>query len=119
MTGIGNSGSEPLSKLTIASLKDIGYEVNYDSADDYDGSDTTCCFPSISSPSKPSKPPLSEIGYATAVDYGRKVLNAKQRPPPSIIDEENDDGSLVYIGDQFIVVLFAENENIYDVVVTP
>ncbi len=35
MTGFLNAGINPLSKLTIASLRDIGYEVNYNAADPY------------------------------------------------------------------------------------
>jgi hypothetical protein len=35
MTGFINAGSNPLSKITIGSLADIGYEVNMDSYDEY------------------------------------------------------------------------------------
>ncbi len=35
MTGFINQGVNPLSRLTIASLADLGYEVNLDAADDY------------------------------------------------------------------------------------
>jgi subtilisin-like proprotein convertase family protein len=36
MTGIHNNGVfNPISRLTIASLEDLGYEVNYDAAQDY------------------------------------------------------------------------------------
>lgn len=35
MTGFLNDGFNPLSRLTIASLADLGYEVNLDAADDY------------------------------------------------------------------------------------
>lgn len=35
MTGILTSGGPPLSKLTVASLADLGYTVNVDRADDY------------------------------------------------------------------------------------
>lgn len=35
MTGFLNSGSNPVSKMTIASLEDLGYEVNYAAADPY------------------------------------------------------------------------------------
>jgi len=122
MTGFAEvAGTDmPVSTLTIASLQDMGYTVDYDAADDYDGSDTTCCFASggIDSivPSQPSKPPLSDIGRATAVAYGRKVLSENQRPP-SIVDEELD-SPLVYVGDLFTVILMEENGHIYDVLVT-
>lgn len=35
MTGFLDAGAVPLSRLTIASLADIGYSVNYDAAEDY------------------------------------------------------------------------------------
>lgn len=35
MTGFLDTGSNPLSRLTIATLEDLGYEVNYDAADTY------------------------------------------------------------------------------------
>ena len=35
MTGFVNSGPNPISRLTIGALEDLGYEVNYDAADDY------------------------------------------------------------------------------------
>jgi subtilisin-like proprotein convertase family protein len=35
MTGFIDSGMNPLSRMTIASLEDIGYEVNYNAADPY------------------------------------------------------------------------------------
>lgn len=35
MTGFLNAGVNPLSRLTIASLEDLGYEVDYEAADDY------------------------------------------------------------------------------------
>ena len=35
MTGFLDTGSNPISRLTIASLADLGYEVNLEAADDY------------------------------------------------------------------------------------
>ena len=35
MTGYVNSGSNPLSRITIGSLADLGYQVNYSAADNY------------------------------------------------------------------------------------
>lgn len=35
MTGFIDIGMNPLSRMTIASLEDIGYEVNYHAADAY------------------------------------------------------------------------------------
>ena len=35
MTGYGDQGNDPISRVTIAALQDLGYEVNYDSADNF------------------------------------------------------------------------------------
>lgn len=35
MTGFVNLGPNPISRITIGALEDMGYEVNYDAADDY------------------------------------------------------------------------------------
>lgn len=47
MTGTLNFGANPLSRITIAMLEDMGYEVSYATADEYtvaslDDSDPTC-----------------------------------------------------------------------------
>ena len=121
MTGYVVGTRMPLSTLTIASLEDSGYPVDYSVAGVYDGSDTTCCFSSASIqsivPSKPRKPPLSDEGRATAVAYGRKKL-IKNRRPPSIARGEPSDGGVIYLGDLITTVLFIENGLIYDVHVT-
>lgn len=144
MTGFVDSNM-PISALTIASLDDIGYVVDYNAADEYDGSDTTCCTSSIGySPSEPSKPPLSDLGRATAVAYGREVLNERQHhtsifeqpqdenqhhssifeqphdgsPHRSSIFAESHDDKLIYVGNRIIVVLIEEDGFIYDVHVT-
>jgi hypothetical protein len=39
MTGFADAGSNPLSRITVASLEDIGYDVDYSSADSYTESD--------------------------------------------------------------------------------
>jgi hypothetical protein len=43
MTGWVNSGTNPLSVLTVAALEDIGYEVSYDMATDEDLLSSPCC----------------------------------------------------------------------------
>lgn len=35
MTGLFAGGINPLSRVTIAALQDMGYEVNYDAADEF------------------------------------------------------------------------------------
>lgn len=115
MTGfLGGSGSgSPISRLTVATLQDIGYEVNFDAADAYDGSDTTCCT-STDSPVtglRRSKSILSDAGMATAVAYGQQMLEERVLPAGVVVDG--------YVGDKMIVVLMEEGDDMYHVVVTP
>lgn len=118
MTGFINLEGNPLSALTIASMKDVGYEVDYSVAGNYDGSDTTCCNGApILSPDQPGKPELSATGRAQAVTYGKQVLSLNQRPPKVAGIGKEEDG-LIYVGDKFTTVLFEENGILYDVFVT-
>jgi Leishmanolysin/FG-GAP-like repeat len=50
MTGWIDAGANPLSRMTIASLEDFGYAVNYAAADAYN-------IPGLSPPPPPSSPP--------------------------------------------------------------
>ena len=45
LTGYMNPGSNPISKITVGALEDMGYQVNYDKADDY-SSPSAISFPS-------------------------------------------------------------------------
>ena len=124
MTGYAPFG--PLSRLTIATLNDLGYTVNYAAADPYDGRNTSsdvsdCCFPPSfnmnpddGAATETSTPPLSSAGRAAAVEYGLSVLKENELPSYLI---EVDDG-LQYVGDRFVTVYYEENGNIYDVHVT-
>merc|ERR1719203_858420 len=117
MTGFLSSQgvSSPISRLTIATLQDLGYDVNIKAADAYDGGDTTCCSPSdpMSATSlSESKPLLSDAGMDAAVAYGKQMLQMKQRPENLLVE------GAIYVGDQQTVVLYQENGNIYDVHVT-
>ena len=100
-------------------MEDIGYGVNYEAADEFDGSDTTCCFANsteIMAASKPSKPSLSEAGKAYATEFGLKILRESQLPEVAKLETEASD--IIYVGDKFITVYMYENGNIYDVHVT-
>ena len=121
MTGkVDGAITFPLSKLTIASLEDLGYTVDYSAADDYDGRNTTCCNPDTSPIQSINtlKPPLSTSGRAKAIQYGLEVLRSNQRPSKSQFQDIMDANGLVYLGDRFVIVIFEENGNIYDVDVT-
>jgi hypothetical protein len=114
MTGYGDD--RLISKLTIASLDDIGYKVNYDVADIFDGSDTTCCADAALSTQ--NKPTLSDIGREYAVAYGQEILRKNELPVDVALLQAADDTGLTYVGDQIVVVLISENGTIFEVFVT-
>ncbi len=57
MTGFLNRGPNPLSRVTVGSLEDLGYAVNYTAADPFE---------------LPSALMLAVMGINTAGDYGRR-----------------------------------------------
>jgi hypothetical protein len=113
MTGTANR-IMPFSRLTIASVEDLGYTVNYTAADDFDGSKTPCC--KSTGASFLSTHDLSDDGRNAAIVYGRNVLSE------SLSDDleallEVDDTELTYVGDLMVVVLYEEEGLIYEVIV--
>jgi len=129
MTGWINSGtSNPLSNLTIAALQDQGYsQVDYGQADFYDYTtlqNKNCCSGSrraLRGGNNAARPPhravsSSSLARAKAVDYGKQKLN-NQKLPDGVPREKN---GATYVGDQFVQVLYIEDDgSIQDVVVTP
>ena len=123
MTGFRDPDTPmPLSRLTVASLKDSGYTVDYSVADTYDGSNIApgCCLSTVSQveggPTQKPKPPLSPNGRANAIAYGLNILKASELPPSFIAAMEQD--GLAYVGDRLIFVLYEENGYTYEVYVT-
>jgi len=116
MTGAIDSDFNAISILTIASLEDIGYEVNYTAADPYDGSNTGggCCLPSITVEIVQNHPTLSEAGRAAAIAYGQEELRKSQLTGDTMqyMQEESD---VLYIGDLFTAVLYQEDGWIHEV----
>ncbi len=116
MTGFTSDEDMPFSRLTLASLEDIGYAANYDAADDFDGTDTACCTGAIR-PSSLNAPSLSGDGRDAAVLYGRKILSESQVSDDLAQLLEEDDTGLTYVGDRVVVVLYMEDGKIYEVFV--
>lgn len=116
MTGFMDIAA-PFSTLTIASLEDIGYTVDYNTADFFDGSGTTCCVTGAPSITVSHTPALSGEGIAAATSYGQNILNENKRPD----DDDSDRGLLTsglkYVGDREIVVFYEENGLIHEVLV--
>jgi len=125
MTGFLRTGQTayPLSKLTVASLEEIGYTVDYSAADKYDGRNTSstsgCCLPPSGTLQGASMenlmPPSSSAARANAIAYGRQIL--KENTLPSSIAAVEHDG-MRYVGDRVVSVLYAENGHVYEVTVT-
>mmetsp|Transcript_6358 Transcript_6358/g.10053 ORF Transcript_6358/g.10053 Transcript_6358/m.10053 type:complete len:366 (-) Transcript_6358:184-1281(-) len=116
------SNTNVISKLTIATLADIGYSVDYTQAEPYDGYSMNnnvsgCCKPPGTRKqlrqlqSTNSRKPLSPGGKAEANAYGRKILKERDLPPGL---ERETDGAL-YVGDMFVSVLVEENGEVYEV----
>ena len=131
MTGYLNGGvSNPLSKLSIAALDDMGYDVDYSAADPYTPPSSCCSsggrvralgeFPGIGMGRPEDGPPglggklppgLSAEGRARAYEYGRlKLQEQKETGPKNRID-----GDLTFVGDLITSVLFEEDGFIYGV----
>ncbi|GAX19817.1 hypothetical protein FisN_11Lh317 [Fistulifera solaris] len=140
MTGSSSDGLE-LSTLSIASLEDLGYTVDYSKATAFDTSQMSpSCVcnnrrqlrgshdPGIFSYQnvgnvpqwasdahlRSHKPPLSEEGNRIARAHGLSILNANHEWKKAYL---RDDLAEHYVGDQIIVVLYMENGYKYSVMV--
>ena len=134
MTGFLNGGLNPLSRITIATLDDIGYTVDYTPAESYGRNDVTstcrCGQRSLYDSTKLNtthqlgtrrRRSLSEEAYQEAVGHGLATLIKRQLPSKSFSFLDNfarirDD--FVYIGDQVVVVFVEEDGVFFDVTVT-
>jgi hypothetical protein len=114
MTGFSDDDM-PFSRLTVASLEDIGYAVNYNAADSFDGNNTACCNGAI--PSRLNTLSLSSDGRNAAVLYGQNILSESQLSDDLAQLLEEDDTGLTYVGDRVVVVLYIEDGHIYEVFV--
>ena len=111
----------PLSRLTIAAAEDLGYKVNYDVANAFDGSNTSCCKTGAgAAQSTQNKPTLSDVGRDAAVTYGQNILRERQGQLPDDIAPllEDDDTRVMYVGDKMVSVLIMEDGIIFEVFVT-
>ena len=124
--GILGSGAPPdtvpLSRLTIAAVEDLGYKVNYDVANAFDGSNTPCCKNGTgAAQSTQNKPTLSDVGRDAAVAYGQNILRERQGQLPdedAALLLEDDDTRVMYVGNKLVSVLIMEDGIIFEVFVT-
>ncbi|KAG7369383.1 laminin G domain containing protein [Nitzschia inconspicua] len=113
----------PLSSLTIASLEDLGYTVDYAAANPYcppsTASFSCTCATGVTSVSETEKvPPLSEAGLLSAEEFGMSMLESAHRDCGEDGTVCSLDEGLLYVGDKIIIVLYQEEDRIYEVVVT-
>jgi hypothetical protein len=133
MTGVINTTATSfLSRITIATLEDIGYKVDYSTADPYGGANlnpSCLCNETqrrlvrgVSHESRSRRRRrLSDESRQDAIDYGQSLLLQRSQPfsiggSTGEVDGGDDDG-LIYVGDKFVTVFVEENGVIHDVVV--
>jgi Leishmanolysin len=142
MTGAVNTGVQNfLSRITIASLEDLGYSVSYSTADAFRASNlgpgcscrrrglgetsssardddtwqriNTTSTSSSSSPSRRRR--LSDEMYQYAQEQGQWYLNSQPSLPVAVMADLNDKG-VRYVGDQYVsVIVRDEDGGIFDV----
>lgn len=153
MTGF-SSGSLPISRVTVGSMEDMGYEVDYSAADPFTAADlgpscrcnavqagetlrlddsSKITSQSLTGGQDESstqilqrasigetkqlgrggrRRKLSDVGRTKAFEYGELILLERKIKRKSIA-EEND--SVIYVGDQIVVVLYEEDGELYGV----
>jgi hypothetical protein len=136
MTGYLNKGLNPLSRITIATLEDLGYTVDYSSAETYTGNDVLlscrCDQRALTKTKQGStgsynlavsrRRSLSAETYTIATEYGRSILNQRRYQENSFTfrDGLNDiDDDFIYVGDQGVIVFVEDEGTLFDVVVRP
>ena len=138
MTGFIKSGLNPLSKITIATLDDLGYTVDYSTAESYSRNDVnstcTCNGQRLlsdatkintahqlgTSHKSTRRRSLSEDGYQRAVNYGQAILLQRQIERKSSLraDFAGTPDEFLYVGDKVLVVFVEEEGALFDVTVT-
>lgn len=123
-------------RITIAGLQDLGYTVDFTQAAVYNSGDldSSCICATkrelsavkpvptekddTSSPKRRRK--LSEEGRAQAVAYGQSLLveaHEQHKRDQSIFQPLFDADELAFIGDKIVNVVYAEDGELYDVLV--
>ena len=112
-----SSGS--LSKISVAVLDDIGYDVDYSQADSFGpgnlGSCPSCRRNERDLTTSHRRTELSSELYDYAVQYGRQILADDAIQSDSRNSNSNED----YVGAQLVRVYVMDRDNIFGVSVTP
>ncbi|GAX14818.1 hypothetical protein FisN_29Lh023 [Fistulifera solaris] len=110
MTGFVRNAVPLLSRLTVATLEDIGYKVNYDAAKPFTGvnASVTCSLPESSSSSQEEREEMSsDSGRDYAIQYGMNWL--KSQPSDANNNGRVSSTNIAYIGDQMISVVYVDD----------
>jgi Leishmanolysin len=137
MTGFLGRSVCPLSRITVGTLQDMGYQVDYSKADPFSRSDLnpncTCPirhlrqnerslldmkprkgFALANAASGDSRRRLSDTAEAMAIEAGLEYLETNAQ---SANDNHVDDIGITYVADKIVSVLVVENGEIYGVTV--
>jgi Leishmanolysin len=142
MTGFLGPSTSPLSRITVATLQDLGYQVDYSKADAFGRSDlaASCTCPvrrlrpkdrsvmemkrgkvfSLATATSGrnaiggSRRRLSETAEAMAIEAGLEYLQTNAQYAN---DTQVDDLGITYVADKIVSVLVLENGEIYGVTV--
>jgi hypothetical protein len=122
---VDNQTKFPLSRMSIASLQDLGYTVDISQADAYGradlnpnctcGSGRSLQATTVAKAATPRRR-LSPEGHHAAVLSGKKLL-AEARTKRDLVGRSESDAAVKYAGDQTVTVFYMENGHIFDVVV--
>jgi hypothetical protein len=147
MTGYADAGTQPLSRITIASLEDLGYTVDYTNADSYTAADLNpncrcrrrrTLIDMIHGETRQlglripgeQRRQLSEEMYNLAVSYGKAKLAEKKETQGqfgSLFNNNDGTANVVldptaevqFVTNDVIAVFVIENGTFFDVVVRP
>ena len=131
MTGFLLSSNLPLSRITIASLLDMGYEVNFSAADNFTAQDLGSCpvcsdrrrrivkavaTRHLLGQTSPSRQQLSASVRQYALDYGLSILAQESSLMGPRSDFEGN--GIEFIGSTVIAVVVKDGDAVFSVVVT-
>jgi Leishmanolysin len=128
---VNNGVQNPLSRITIASLEDLGYQVSYTQADAYRSSNLgpgcSCrrrdnrgllrqgTATTTATVSTPPRRKLSDKMRQYAIEQGREYLASQPSVPATTLTKMRRSG-VRYVGDQFVTVYVLDaNGTIFDV----
>ena len=144
MTGYLSSTIPIISKITIATVEDLGYTVDYTQADSYDGSNVNnavsgCCAPSSSrkqlrqlaspnpkkppnqknkKPPNPRRPPNNPKKPLSNAGLEKAFTYGRKKLKEKMLPPgipRDLPGGASYVGDMIISVLIMEDDEVYEV----